>query len=394
MDMNLYCSTDTNKCSCREDMRWNKDELECQVYMDVDCSGYEQSGYRNKRDVNDINNATIEDPIDDREYDDPSTVSTNDTEILTPGDLGVQLAEYNLTEEFNITELTPEKTLEGSELVKLNVTAASKDDIQRTFCREIKAVSVQYEQPYRQKNTSISSLPPVIADNSTRSIVAQENFKAELRCHASGSPKPVVSWRRENNQILPTGGIVYRGNVLTVHTLKKQDRGTYYCVADNGIGKAAQRAVAVDVEFPPVVTTSAPSVSGGESRIGQALGYSVELVCHIEAFPRPTITWISPKKNQLTTNLNYVVDNGYQTADDHTETSIRIKRLGRQYLGKYICRAQNKLGTTEQVIEVVETYTPNCEVGLCEQPATSASIKSSYLMPLMYFIKVFIEIFY
>ena len=195
--------------------------------MDVDCSGYEQSGYRNKRDVNDINNATTDDTIDDREYDDPSTVSTNDTEILTPGDLGVQLAEYNLTEEFNITELTPEKTLEGSELVKLNVTAASKDDIQRTFCREIKAVSVQYEQPYRQKNTSISSLPPVIADNSTRSIVAQENFKAELRCHASGSPKPVVSWRRENNQILPTGGIVYRGNVLTVHTLKKQDRGTY-----------------------------------------------------------------------------------------------------------------------------------------------------------------------
>ena len=60
---------------------------------------------------------------------------------------------------------------------------------------------------------------------------------------------------------------------IKIHTLKKEDRGTYYCVADNGIGKAAQRAVAVDVEFPPVVTTSADSVGGGESRIGQALGY-------------------------------------------------------------------------------------------------------------------------
>ena len=75
----------------------------------------------------------------------------------------------------------------------------------------------------------------------------------------------------------------------------------------------------------------------------------MELGCQIEAFPRPTITWISPKKNQLTTNLNYVVDNGYQTADDRTETTVRIKRLGRQHLGKYICRAQNKLGTKEQV---------------------------------------------
>ena len=45
-----------------------------------------------------------------------------------------------------------------------------------------------------------------------------------------------------------------------------------------------------------------------------------------------------------------MVDNGYQTADDHTETSVRIKRLGRQHLGKYICRAQNKLGTKEKVI--------------------------------------------
>ena len=78
----------------------------------------------------------------------------------------------------------------------------------------------------------------------------------------------------------------------------------------------------------------------------------MELGCQIEAFPRPTITWISPKKNQLTTNLNYVVDNGYQTADDRTETTVRIKRLGRQHLGKYICRAQNKLGTKEQVNDI------------------------------------------
>ena len=45
----------------------------------------------------------------------------------------------------------------------------------------------------------------------------------------------------------------YRGNVLKIHSVKKEDRGTYYCVADNGIGKPAQRNVAVEVEFPPTV---------------------------------------------------------------------------------------------------------------------------------------------
>ena len=49
--------------------------------------------------------------------------------------------------------------------------------------------------------------PPIIADNSTRSVVVQENAPAELICHALGSPTPAVSWRRQNNAILPTGGI-------------------------------------------------------------------------------------------------------------------------------------------------------------------------------------------
>ena len=76
---------------------------------------------------------------------------------------------------------------------------------------------------------------------------------------------------------------------MTINSVKKEDRGTYYCVADNGIGKPAQRNVAVEVEFPP-------SVEGG-GQIQQAMGYSVQMDCHVEAYPRPTITWIHQRKN-------------------------------------------------------------------------------------------------
>ena len=41
--------------------------------------------------------------------------------------------------------------------------------------------------------------------------------------------------------------------MLKIHSVKKEDRGTYYCVADNGVGKTARRNVAVDVEFKPDV---------------------------------------------------------------------------------------------------------------------------------------------
>ena len=52
-------------------------------------------------------------------------------------DLGVKLAEYNFTDSFTITELKPEKLLEGSQLVKINVKEASEDEITKTFCREV-----------------------------------------------------------------------------------------------------------------------------------------------------------------------------------------------------------------------------------------------------------------
>ena len=211
--------------------------------------------------------------------------------------------------------------------------------------------------------------PPVIADNSTRLVSVVENSPAELLCHAEGSPTPLVSWRRENNAILPTGGIRYRGNVLKIHSVHKEDRGTYYCVADNGVGKPARRNVAVEVEFPPVVEAHTKVVE-------QALGYGVELVCNVVAYPPPTITWVH-NGIQLSTNKHYVVDGGYTSADDETLTSVRVKNLKPRELGDYICKAQNKLGAAEKTLTIKQSYVPNCVVGICDDYASKAnSIKS------------------
>lgn len=43
-----------------------------------------------------------------------------------------------------------------------------------------------------------------------RSVVASEGDSVELSCYAGGMPIPDISWRRENNAILPTGGSIYR----------------------------------------------------------------------------------------------------------------------------------------------------------------------------------------
>lgn len=141
-----------------------------------------------------------------------------------------------------------------------------------------------------------------------------------------------VSWRRENYAVLPTGGSQYRGNILTIPTVSKDDRGTYYCVAENGVGKGKRRNIAVEVEFSPVITVPrwvyaiitqwqwrklswfffAIFYDGRflsllfilRPRLGQALQYDMDLECHVVAYPPPAITWWKDDV-QLSNNQHY-----------------------------------------------------------------------------------------
>ena len=42
------------------------------------------------------------------------------------------------------------------------------------------------------------------------SVVVTEFESALLECTATGSPPPRIEWRRADNAVLPTGGVVYR----------------------------------------------------------------------------------------------------------------------------------------------------------------------------------------
>lgn len=114
--------------------------------------------------------------------------------------------------------------------------------------------------------------------------VASLNGSAELKCIADGYPKPSISWMRASGGFLPAGGHYYNGTVLKINQVQAQDRGMYYCIADNGIEKPAKRTVNFEVEFAPKISVPRP-------RVAQALGYDIELECKVESFPAAEIAW-------------------------------------------------------------------------------------------------------
>ncbi|XP_025203503.1 lachesin-like [Melanaphis sacchari] len=192
---------------------------------------------------------------------------------------------------------------------------------------------------------------PFIYKNSTRSLVVIEGQSVQLECYAGGYPRPRISWRRANNAILSIGGSMYRGNVLKIPAITKEDRGTYYCIAENGFGKGARHNIAIEVKFAPVITAL-------QTSLGQAVHFDIDLKCRVEAYPPPAIVWL---KNgvELFNNHHYSISLT-ATTYEITDTTLQIITIENHQYGDYICKASNILGTTEITITVYETLLPEC----------------------------------
>ena len=134
---------------------------------------------------------------------------------------------------------------------------------------------------------------------------------------------------------------------MKIPSVRKEDRGTYYCVAENGVGRGARRNINVEVEFSPVISAPRP-------RLGQALQYDMDLDCHVEAYPPPAISWLKDDV-QLSNNQHYSISH-FATADEYTDTTIRVITIEKKQYGKYICRAANKLGTAETTVELFGNF--------------------------------------
>lgn len=195
-------------------------------------------------------------------------------------------------------------------------------------------------------------IPPLILDTSSRGLIVGAGETFTLSCNATGVPAPKVSWRRENNGLLPTGGVVAKGNSITIYNATKDDRGIYYCIADNSVGKPAKRSVGVEIEF-------APQVNLIRARYQQAVGYPAELHCSVEASPAPDISWLKDGY-QINSDNNFYHISSSSNSHDFIQSTLRIKRVEQRDFGSYRCRAINKLGDRQNAMFLDRAYEPIC----------------------------------
>ncbi|XP_050730300.1 neurotrimin-like isoform X2 [Eriocheir sinensis] len=191
--------------------------------------------------------------------------------------------------------------------------------------------------------------PDIIDEESSSEVVVKEGQDVTLECRARGSPKPVISWKREDGgKIDVSNGInlkVTDSEVLHIPTVSRLHMGAYLCIASNDVPPSVSKRILLKVQFQPVLWIP-------NQLVGVARGMDVTLECHTEAFPRSINYWTDEKGQMILSSGRFdtiVAENGYKAY-----MRLKIKNIQAEDFMSYGCYAKNSFGETNGNVKVYE----------------------------------------
>jgi len=210
-----------------------------------------------------------------------------------------------------------------------------------------------------------------------------------LNCDATGTPKPTITWRREDGEKLrlcpkenmrsvveEQGGgekledncqevDQYVGDSLTLRNINRFQSGIYLCIGKNNVPPSVSKRVRLYVDFPPTLWIT-------HQLVGVEIGGNALIECLTAAHPKSLNFWHD--KNDLFIRSDQRNEKYISTVEEGTPSYynalMRLQILNVSYddLGKYSCKAKNSLGSTDGEITLYEivTSTSSTELGVWE----------------------------
>ncbi|XP_033885551.3 hemicentin-1-like isoform X1 [Acipenser ruthenus] len=166
-----------------------------------------------------------------------------------------------------------------------------------------------------------------------------------LYCRAVGVPTPRITWAFNNNIIPAQFDNVNGHSELVIERVRKDDSGTYACIAENSVGSIKSIGF-VYVKEPPIIDGDFHS-----NRI-EPLGGNAILNCEVRGDPPPTILWSKKGVNIQISNRIRQLDNG----------SLAIYGTVNEDGGSYMCIATNDAGMVERSVTLTLQSSPTVTV--------------------------------
>ncbi|XP_070601598.1 neurofascin isoform X19 [Erythrolamprus reginae] len=186
------------------------------------------------------------------------------------------------------------------------------------------------EHGYLLANAFVSVLdvvPRILAPRNQLIKVIQNNWTL-LDCPFFGSPIPTLRWFKNGQGSTLHGGNykTHENGTLEITRARKEDQGTYTCVATNLLGKA-QNQVRLEIKDPTRI------IEGPKDAIPKK-GSTIHLVCQTrhDATLRLTVTWLKD-------DIPVYLGNRMKKEED----GLTIHGVSEKDQGYYTCQASTEL---------------------------------------------------
>ncbi|XP_007565210.1 hemicentin-1 [Poecilia formosa] len=180
-------------------------------------------------------------------------------------------------------------------------------------------------------------IPPVITGASEEfmeEMGAVVNSTVVLHCDATGHPTPVVSWLRDGQPVSADSQhhISKDGTQLQLLSVQVSDMADYLCVAENKVG-TVEKHFNLAVQVPPRIT------GPKEEEVSVIKGLMVSLLCDVQAYPPPEITWTRDGQVLHFSTTVHILPGGQM---------LQLPRARLEDGGQYVCTASNSAGQDQK----------------------------------------------
>ncbi|KAK4820389.1 hypothetical protein QYF61_025563 [Mycteria americana] len=195
-------------------------------------------------------------------------------------------------------------------------------------------------------------VPPEIRDQekvTNTSVVV--HHPVSLFCEVSGNPFPIISWYKEDIQVVESSTlqILHNGKILKLLKAATDDAGQYSCKAIN-IAGSSEKLFNLDILVPP-------SIIGADTpgEIAVILNQEISLECRAEGFPFPDVHWFKDGKPLFLGDPNVELLDKDQVL--HIKSARRIDK------GRYQCSATNTAGKQVKEVRLIVHVPPSIKGG-------------------------------